>query len=175
MSEEEERKKVPIKKEGITAPGRPTPLDMFEAFDDLLEDFRRTFRSFVRPWKPWRWSALERFMPELPTREAYADIIDTGKEFHVCVEMPGIPKDKIDITVTKDGIEIFAETEAEKEEKEKNFIHRERSYSRIYKKLTFPEEVIPEEAEATLKNGLLEVRIPKKVPKEVKKYKVEIK
>lgn len=172
---EEGKKKVPVKKEEIT-PERPIfPPDIFEAFDNMLEDFRRTFRSFLRPWGPWRWGLFEKHLPELPVREVCADIIDTGKEFLVCAEVPGIPKDKIDVTVTEDGIEISAETEAKKEEKEKSFIYRERSYSRIYKKLSFPEEVIPEKAEATLKDGLLEVKVPKKTPKEVKKHKIEVK
>jgi hypothetical protein len=55
------------------------------------------------------------------------------------------------------------------------FVRRERTYSRIHRSLAFPEEVIPDRAEATLKDGLLEVRIPKKTPTEVKKHKVEIK
>jgi HSP20 family protein len=91
----------------------------------------------------------------------------------VCAEILGIPRDKIDVTVTKDAIEISAETGAEKE---KNFIVRQRSYSSIYKNLAFPEEVIPEKAECTLKDGLLEVSIPKKTPTpEVKKHKVAVK
>jgi len=53
----------------------------------------------------------------------------------VRAEILGIPKDKIDVTVTKDAMEISAETGAEKEEKEKNFIVRQRSYSRIWRSL----------------------------------------
>ncbi|MGD0070975.1 MAG: Hsp20 family protein [Candidatus Bathyarchaeia archaeon] len=56
--------------------------------------------------------------------------------------MPGVAKDKIDVALTKDGIEISAETDVEKEDKEKNFVVRERVYSHIYKQLSFPEEVI---------------------------------
>jgi HSP20 family protein len=90
--------------------------------------------------------------------------------------MPGIAKDKIDVALTKDGIEISAETDVEKEDKEKNFVVRERVYSHIYKQLSFPEEVIPEKAESTFRNGLLEVNIPKKtVAPAPKKHKVVVK
>ena len=91
-------------------------------------------------------------------------------------EVPGIPRDKIDVTVTKNGIEILGEASARNEDKDKNFVVRERSYSRIYKNLTFPEEVVPEKAENRVKDGVLEVSIPKKTPTpEVKKHKIEVK
>ncbi len=90
---------------------------------------------------PWDWIGVE---PALSMREAPADLVDAGSKFLVHAEMPGIPKDKIDVTVTKDGIEISAETNVEKEEKEKNFVVRERDYAHVYKMLSFPEDVIPE-------------------------------
>jgi HSP20 family molecular chaperone IbpA len=55
------------------------------------------------------------------------------------------------ISVTKDAIEISAQKEVEKEEKEKSFIHLAIGYSLIYKKLFFPDEVVPEKAGATVK------------------------
>jgi HSP20 family protein len=109
-------------------------------------------------------------------REAYADLVDEGNKFLVRAEIPGVPRDKIDVSVTKDGIEISGETGAEREEKEKNFIVRERSYSSIYRSLAFPEEVIPEKAESKVKDGVLEVSVPKKTPvPPAKKHKVEVK
>jgi HSP20 family protein len=78
--------------------------------------------------------------------------------------------------LTTDGIEISAETDVEKEDKGKNFVVRERIYSHVYKQLSFPEEVIPEKAESSFKNGLLEVCIPKKtIAPAPKKHKVEVK
>jgi len=141
--------------------------DVFQAFDDMLEDFRRDFLS------PWR---TRRMWPLMDKREACMDLIDTGKEFQVHAEVPGIPKDKIDITVTKDSIEISAKTEVERKEEEKGFVVKERGYSEIYRKQSFPEEVLPEKAEATVKNGVLEIKVPKKSPTpEIKKHKLSIK
>lgn len=78
--------------------------------------------------------------------------------------------------MTKDGIEISGQTGAEREGTERNFVVRERSYSSVYKRLAFPEEVIPEKANAKIKDGVLEVSIPKKTPTPgVKKHKVEVK
>jgi HSP20 family protein len=170
--------KVPVKTGKAISPAKIVPANqVLSTFEEMVEDFRRRFQESL--WTPWEWSiAPYRVVStvELPMRAAYSDLIDEGNRFLVRAEVPGIPRDKIDVTVTKDGIEIAGETDAEKEEKEKNFVVRERSYARIYKSLAFPEEVIPEKAECKIKDGILEVSIPKKAPtSEVKKHKVEVK
>ena len=164
--------KAIVKAERAIKPNVHVPAKHVErTFDQLMEDFRRNFRDSI--WGPWEMMDLE---PTLSIRETSTDMVDAGNKFIVHAEMPGIPKDKIDITVTKEGIEISAETNVGKEEKEKSFVVRERNYSHIYKVLSFPEEVIPEKAESTLKDGLLEISIPKKTPApEPKKHKVIVK
>jgi HSP20 family protein len=140
-------------------------------FDDLIDDFRRNFIESVA--FPWDWVSLE---PVVPVREATVDLIDEGNRFVVHAELPGVTKDKIDVALTSDGIEISAETDAEKEDKQKNFVVRERVYSHVYKQLSFPEEVIPEKTESTFKDGLLEVCVPKKtIAPAPKKHKVQVK
>lgn len=121
------------------------------------------------------WDAARQIRPFeaiLSRREACVDLVDTGTKFKVCAEIPGIPKDKIDVTITKDGIEISGKAEIERREEEKGFVVRERGYSEICKKMSFPEEVIPEKAGGTQKDSLFEIRIPKKTSTpEVKKHK----
>ena len=140
-------------------------------FDGLMDNFRRNFIESIA--YPWDWVSLE---PVVPVREATVDLVDAGNKFVVHAELPGVAKDKIDVTLTKDCIEISAETDVEKEDKEKNFVVRERVYSHVYKQLSFPEEVIPEKAESTFKDGLLEVCVPKKtIAPAPKKHKVTVK
>ena len=153
-------------------PSKHVPaVHILTTFDDLVDDFRRNFIESVA--FPFDWISLE---PVVPVREATVDLVDEGKRFVVHAELPGVAKDKIDVSLTSDGIEISAETDVEKEDKGKNFVVRERLYSHVYKQLSFPEEVIPEKAESTFKNGLLEVCIPKKtIAPAPKKHKVEVK
>ena len=140
-------------------------------FDDLMNDFRKNFIESIA--FPFEWISVE---PVVPVREATVDLVDEGNRFVVHAEMPGVAKDNIDVALTQDGIEISAETDVETEDTEKNFVVRERVYSHIYKQLSFPEEVIPEQAESTFRNGLLEVSIPKKTIAPVpKKHKVTVK
>ena len=184
MSKEE--KKAPVKaiaKTGALAkpikhlPAKHTPakhvpaVHVLTTFDDLMDDFRRNFIESIA--FPSEWISVE---PYVPVREATVDLVDEGNRFVVHAELPGVAKDKIDVALTNDGIEISAETDVEKEDKQKNFVVRERVYSHVYKQLSFPEEVIPEEAESTFKDGLLEVCIPKKtIAPAPKKHKVEVK
>ena len=71
---------------------------------------------------------------------------------------------------------IRAKKEVEKEDKKKNYLHRERAYSSFKRAVSFPEEVDPAKAEGKMNNGILELRIPKKEPKpETKPRKLELK
>jgi HSP20 family molecular chaperone IbpA len=161
-------KHVPAKQ----IPAKHVPaVHVLTTFDDLMDNFRRNFIESIA--FPVDWISLE---PVVPVREAPVDLVDEGNKFVVHAELPGVAKDKIDVSLTKDGIEISAETDVEKESKEKNFVLRERAYSHVYKQLPFPEEVIPEKAESTYKDGLLEVCIPKKtIAPAPKKHKVPVK
>ncbi len=161
-------KHVPAKQ----IPAKHVPaVHVLTTFDDLMDNFRRNFIESIA--FPVDWISLE---PVVPVREAPVDLVDEGNRFVVHAELPGVAKDKIDVSLTKDGIEISAETDVEKESKEKNFVLRERAYSHIYKQLAFPEEVIPEKAESTYKDGLLEVCVPKKTIAPLpKKHKVAVK
>jgi len=129
----------------------------------MMSPFRTRFPS-------WNIPSFE--LPDV--MEPSSDIIDTGKEYRVCAEIPGIPKDKIDVTVSPKGIEISGEAETKTKEEKEGYIHQERGYSKIYRNLPFPEEVIPDQAKATLENGILEVKIPKKTPTEIKRTSVPI-
>jgi len=180
MSEKEKKEKVSVKTKGKETKGEITPWhpsEYMQEMDRWLGDFRRgvddMFTSlesrwgWVRPRVPWP------VMPDI--RHARCDLIDAGNEFRVRAEVPGITKEKLNVTVTSRHVEIDGEAKTTIQEEKEGYVHRERGYSKIQRSLSFPEEVIPEKAEATLKDGLLEVKVPKKIPTQVKKHRVEIK
>src|SRR5437867_11991108 len=131
-----------------------------------LDDMDRWFDTFRRSFEERFWGGpLARWTDsELRVREPLVDLIDKGSEFVVRVELPGVAKEEVDLTVTSGGIEIRAETNRSRDEKEKNYEYRERTYQALHRVLSFPEEVKADLAAATLKDGVLEVRIPKKEP-----------
>ena len=169
----EEKKEIKVKEKESPLATR-YPADIFQAFDEMWDEFRR---GFLRPWRPWGfagrpWELMERASIATPA----ADLVDLGNVYQVCAEVPGIPKDKLDITITKDSIEISGKAETERKEEEKGYVVRERGYSKVFRRMVFPEEVVPEKAEATFKDGLLEISAPKKTPTpKAKEHKVKIK
>jgi len=111
----------------------------------------------------------------LPVRYAPLDFIDEGDHYQIHVELPGFTKDDVDVQINRDGMSIRAKKEVEKEDKKKNYLHRERAYSAFERSISFPEEVDPTKAEGKMKEGVLELKVPKKEPlPEVKSRKIEL-
>jgi HSP20 family protein len=99
-----------------------------------------------------------------PLRAARLDVADTGKTFKITADVPGIPKDKLDIRVRGTSVEIRGEHAEEKEEKGTEYVHRERTYAGFYRSLDLPEPVVGDQAQAKVDNGVLELELPKVTP-----------
>lgn len=142
--------------------------------DSIFDNFRRSFDMMMRPYFPFDVRGVE--MTSMPVRYAALDIIDEGSHFLVHAELPGFSKENVDVHITNEGISIRAKKEEKKEEKNKNYIHRERAYSSFERSVAFPEEVDASKAEGSMKEGVLELKVPKKEPKpDSKPRKIEIK
>jgi HSP20 family protein len=130
--------------------------------DDMFSEFRQSFDDMMRPFFPL--AEIEQEL-RLPTRYAQVDLVDNGDSFAVNAELPGFTKDQVDVQINKDGVAIRAECKNEKEDKRKNYLHRERAYSSLQRFIAFPEEVDPTKVEGSMKDGVLELKVPKKEPK----------
>jgi HSP20 family protein len=141
--------------------------------DNMFSEFRQSLDDMMRPFFPL--AEIEQDL-RLPTRYAQVDLVDNGDSFTVSAELPGFTKDQVDVQINKDGLAIRAECKQEKEDKRKNYLHRERAYSSLQRFVAFPEEVDPSKVEGSMKEGVLELKVPKKEPKpEEKPRKVELK
>ncbi len=143
--------------------------DPWTDFDRLFDDLRgHLFGSLgIAPirWFPTAFSAMDGSV-ETPRqlRAAPTDVTDTGKAFKVVAEVPGIPKDRLEIRVRGSTVEIRGESQSANESSDGSWVHRERTYSGFYRTLELPEPVIAGEAKATVKDGLLELELPKQTP-----------
>jgi len=141
-----------------------SPFSIMREFDKIFEDFRKGFDNlFIEP----------RLMTMPSIRAPIMDIIDEGDKYSITAEIPGIPKEDINIEITKNILEIKAEQKMEKEEKKEGYIRKERGQRSFYRQVALPEEIDAEKIEATLNNGILSIEIPKKEP--TPKKKIEIK
>jgi HSP20 family protein len=131
-------------------------------FDNLFNQVRRSFEDLMTPIMPW--PSLFPRMDTTPTPTL--DLEDYGDHYRATVQLTGYSKDAVDVKVNKDTLEIKAEKRTEDEQKNGNFLQRERSYSAFQRSITLPEEVLPNKTESTTKNGILVITLPKKQPKQ---------
>jgi HSP20 family protein len=148
-------------------------VDVQRDFDTMMERFQREFDDF---WSfPSGWQRPMRF-PMMPFKEEAVpsmDLEDRGKDFRVTVDLPGFKKEDVEIEVTDDSLVVNAGRTQSEEEKKKKYVRRERMAQTYYRKVALPEEVRSDNAKASLTDGLLEIILPKKAPKETKKVKID--
>jgi HSP20 family protein len=144
------------------------PAAMLNDMDRIFDDFRTDWESLF---------AVPRARQGALVRQPLMDLSDMGKEYVIKAEVPGVEKDNLSIEVTDAGIEISGETSSEKEQsdEERGYVRRERSYARFDRTLPFPERVLPDKADAELKDGVLTVKVPKAAPPEKKAKKIQVK
>ena len=146
------------------------PYDLWTDMDQLFDQFRSNFDDLF--WRPR--SSIMSTNDDL--RAPMMDVADLGNKYEMKIEMPGIPKDKINIDVSPNAIEISAENETAEDEKNKNWLRRERSSMSFYRRAEFPAEIKSDQVEAEFKDGVLTLALPKVEPKSAyKSTKVKIK
>ena len=101
------------------------------------------------------------------------DLIDKDDKLLLKADMPGIPKENIKVEVKGDRIEISAETKEEAEEEKEGYIRRERSYTSYYRSIPLPTKVDSEKIDASFKDGVLTIEMPKVEAAEVKRIEVK--
>ena len=100
------------------------------------------------------------------TREPLTDIMDEGEDLTALMELPGVNKDDIMVSTTTNTLRVKVEKKEDKEEGDENYYYRERRYGGYYRAISLPSEVLPDKVKASYKNGVLEVRMKKKVKTE---------
>jgi HSP20 family protein len=129
----------------------------------LHRDMDDLFGSFFGDW------------PVLSERNVWPaiDIADSENEITVKAEVPGCKAEDIDISVHGSTLTISGEKKAEEEKKEKGYYHLERSYGSFRRELGLPNDVDPSKVEASCKNGVLTITLPKSEKAKAVKVKVK--
>ena len=101
------------------------------------------------------------------------DISETETEFIVNAEIPGMTKDDIKITMTDGLLTLSGEKKHEHEDKKENYRLVERSFGAFRRSMRLPENVDVDKIDASYKEGVLTITVPK--PESVEAQKIEIK
>ena len=134
----------------------------------IFSDFMKPFDQFMAPLFPRFDSSL---WTEFGEREPRIDIQDRGDHYTMTAELPGFEQDDVEVQVTANALELKAEKRDKKENKNDQGMQSQSSYSYFHKYLTLPEPVLSEKVDGTMKNGVLELKLPKSEPKLMGKSK----
>ncbi|MFP4179822.1 MAG: Hsp20/alpha crystallin family protein [Spirochaetaceae bacterium] len=119
----------------------------------------------------WNWGD----MPGLFDGDMYPalDIKDKEDSVEVRCDLPGVDKKDIDISVSGNTLTIKGEKNEEKEEKESNYYRKESWSGSFQRSVALPDSVDPDKADASMKNGILTLTLPKKEDERRKKISVK--
>ncbi len=99
---------------------------------------------------------------EDPTEgELTVDVYQSPTHIVVKTMIAGVRPEDIDVQITRDMVVIKGKREDEKEIREENYYHKELYWGSFSRTIVLPQEVEPDEAEATERHGLLIIKIPK--------------
>ncbi len=147
---------IPWKRNGKQLPIRRdserTVTSLQTEINRLFEDFWRDPFS-MRKFGMWT-MAGETFSPQVDLRE-------TEKAYVLCAELPGLSENDIEISLENQVLRLKGEKRAEREEKEGNYYVTERSFGSFYREFALPNDVDEDNIEASFKNGVLNINLPK--------------
>jgi HSP20 family protein len=154
---------VSIKKDGAPAVTLgPANDGVIEMFDSLA---RRAFEIFQSNGHPFGndladWLQAEREM----FHAAHVDVSESDQAFTVTAEMPGFTAKDLEISLDGRRLTIAGKREKHEEKKEKKTIYSETCSDQVLRVVDLPADVNAEGTNATLKDGILRLDIPKAAP-----------
>lgn len=128
--------------------------------NEMDELFNGFFRGMDWPW------AAERVWPAI-------DVADRDDAVVVRAEVPGCKPGDIDLSIHGRTLTISGEKHETKEQKEKGYYHSESVYGSFRRDVELPAEVDQQKVEASYKDGVLSITLPK--TEKTKPVKIQVK
>ena len=101
------------------------------------------------------------------------DVAESENEITLNAEVPGCKAEDIDISMQGNTLVISGEKKQKQEEKEKGYYHVERSYGSFRREFSLPSEIDASKIDASYKDGILTVKVPKS--EKAKPLKIKVK
>jgi len=126
-------------------------------FDDFLAPLARRFGSAAVP----AWPSV--------------DVHETEDAYVVSVELPGMDEKDIELNLRDNVLTLSGEKRQERKEEDKGRSYIERSYGRFQRSIPFDTELDQDKVEASFKNGVLTVTLPKSAKAQNRTRRIEVK
>ena len=147
---------------------RPRPeLDPFSWLSGFRDDLDQFFDRKLAPWQASEGELLEGAWSPM------VDVCEDKDNVLVRADLPGLNKEEIDLSILGNTLTIKGEKKSETEVDEENYHRVERSYGLFQRTVELPSDVDQDKVDASYKDGVLEVKLPKK--EAVKGKKIAIK
>jgi HSP20 family protein len=137
--------------------GRGGPFEMLRRLDEdvdrLFHEFIGGGRNLLRGGGPRGAGAqASMWLPQV-------EVCEQGGKLHVYADLPGLSKEDVQISIQDDQLVVQGERRSSSEEGQQGsgYYHSERSYGSFFRSIPLPEGVNPETAEASFKDGVLDV------------------
>ena len=137
-------------------------MEMQDRINRMFDEFFRGFSLFP---------AAEERMEWLPL----VDVSETDDAVRVTAELPGVQAKDVDISLTDDLLTIRGEKKSEQSETKRDYHRVERSYGAFTRTVRLPAAVDADKVEATFKEGVLTITMPKREQTKTRKVKVDVK
>lgn len=112
----------------------------------------------------------------IPTEDAEGqltvDVYQTAESIVVKSTIAGVKPDDLDVSITNDMVTIRGTRRHDEEVTEEDFFYRECYWGSFSRSIILPVDIVADKAEASLKDGILTIRIPKADALLTKKVKV---
>jgi len=141
----------------------------WDPFEEMHEFQRRMNKAFEAFFSRPHVKSLS-----LDVHTPLSDVIDKGNHIIASIDLPGVEKEDVILSVSDNKIEVRAQRKHEVKVQKKGYYKHERSYGGFYRIIPLPSSVDPDSAQAVYKNGVLEIKLKKSKSKKVAK-KVEVK
>lgn len=137
-------------------------------FDEMFDNFSRMFDERLS-----RIGADRQTMTLADWRPA-CDIQETAESYVVHAELPDVKKEDVKLSVQNGVLMLAGERKQEKEEKGRKFHRVERSFGRFERSFELPESIDDKKIEASYKDGVLHVILPKAPATKAASHEIKI-
>jgi len=125
----------------------------WRGMETLRQEMERVFDRFFEP----RWEEFEAVGAWAPK----LDFSETKDAFVVKAEVPGVEQKDISVSIQDQMLTVKGEKHKEKEEKDEKYHRVERSWGAFARTIALPAGVDTGKVDATFKDGVLSVKLPK--------------
>lgn len=133
--------------------------------EEIRKEMDRLFEEFLSPVRRRRTVSTEGVI------SPNVDIFERSGEIVIQVELPGVRKDEVDLTITDDRLIIKGEIKKTEGVKEEDYILNERNYGAFTRTINLPADIDKSNVKAGLRDGILEIVLIRKAeakPREIK-------